>query len=1110
MSVPPTKPPRPRAQLPVLPHAPHTPIPGAPEVHTHGYWRSLEELAQTPEYRQLQQGEFPPHADEPPDDASRRRFLQLMGASFALASAAGCTVQPTEQIVPYVKPPADVVLGKPQFYATAMPLGGAALGLLVESREGRPIKVEGNPDHPASLGATDVYAQASVLTLYDPDRARTATYLGDISTWSTFLDAVRAALDEERGQGGAGLRILTETVISPTLAFQFSQLLGEFPAARWHQYEPLNRDQALAGAQIAFGQPLNPLYRLAQADVVLTLDADFLSCGPAHLRYAREFAQRRHPNPSLPLSRLYAIESTLTNTGAVADHRLRVRPSEIEGLAQALAARLGVPGAASVNTRHAPWLDALSRDLQAHRGRSLIIAGDEQPPAVHALAYALNQALGNLGQTVVLIEPVEANPLQQTQSLRELATDMDAGRVNLLLMLSGNPVFNAPPELRFGERLNKVKLRAYLGLYQNETSELCHWFIPESHYLESWSDARAFDGTASIIQPLIAPLYQSKSAHEMLAALSNQPDRTGYDSVRAYWQQNFRNPAQKLPATVFATAPALTPPANVAAVTPNANATLQPPARSAQANPAAVPGTPTRAHATVRTTTPTTSASPATSAGSATETNAHAEFEQFWRRALHDGVIPNSAFPTRTVTVAGLPSGSSKQTAVALSSANSNPPLELLFRADPAVYDGRFANNAWLQELPRPLTKLAWDNAILISPATAQRLGFDYRASTRGGERGETLTDIGELSLQGRTLRGPVWILPGHADDCATVHLGYGRWRAGGVGNGVGFNANVLRGVETPWLTQGVTLRRTGDSYPIACTQFHYNTEGRDIVRATTFEEYQRNPGFAAEHKHTPEGGASLYPEYVYPGYAWGMAIDLNSCVGCNACVIACQAENNIPVVGKEEVRRGRAMHWLRIDRYFQGALQNPATYFQPLPCMHCEKAPCEVVCPVNATVHDHEGLNVMIYNRCVGTRYCSNNCPYKVRRFNFYLYADWNTPSLRPLRNPEVTVRSRGVMEKCTYCIQRIEIAKIESEKENRRIQDGEVVTACQAACPTEAIVFGDINDPNSRVTQLKHDPRNYGLLAELNTQPRTTYLAAVRNPNHELTEFEQGLVLQ
>jgi MoCo/4Fe-4S cofactor protein with predicted Tat translocation signal len=1137
MSAPQLNPISPRKQLPILQDAPAT---QADEGH--GYWRSLEELADTPEYRELVQREFPPQAELPPDEVSRRRFLQLMSASFALAGAVagttGCTVQPDEVIVPYVKPPEGLVLGKSQFYATAMPLGGAATGLLVESREGRPIKIEGNPEHPASLGATDVYAQASLLTLYDPDRARTVTFQGDISTWSTFLDTLRVALDEQRGKRGAGLRILTETINSPTLAFQLSQVLRDFPAARWHQYEPINRDAALAGARLAFGQPLNPLYRFDQAEVVLALDSDFLSCGPANLRYANDFARRRRVTPGATMNRLYAVESTLTNTGAVADHRLRLRPSEIEGFTRALAASLGAPGAApgtaaNLPGNHAAWLGALSRDLQAQRGRSIVIVGDEQPPAVHALAFAINQTLGNLGQTVTLIEPVEANPIDQLQSLRELSADMEAGRVEMLLILGGNPVFTAPSDLRFGERLHKVKLRTYLGLYFNETAELCHWHVPESYYLEAWSDARAFDGTASIIQPLIQPLYQSKSAHELLGAISNQADRTGYEIVRDYWQRNFRTPAQKLPPAAFATTAA--PPSNVptdqAGTTPvPPGGALQPPTRSAQANPSALPGAPAQSNANVQADpraaqpsagqgatapaqrnvqTQTGAQAPAAVPASSPVTAgpaANAEFEQFWRRALHDGLIANSAFPTRTAAVAALPATAQPATS---QPATGNRPLELIFRQDPAVYDGRFANNAWLQELPRPLTKLAWDNAVLISPATAQRLGLDYRASTRGGERGETLTDLVELNYQGRTVRAPIWILPGHADDCATVHLGYGRWRAGRVGNGAGFNSYLLRTADAPWQATGIELRPTGDTYPIACTQFHYNTEGRDIIRAASYEEYQRNPRFATAHEHKPEGGASLYPEYEYKGYAWGMVIDVNTCVGCNACVIACQAENNIPVVGKEEVRRGRSMHWLRIDRYFAGALNNPATYFQPLPCMHCEKAPCEVVCPVNATVHDHEGLNLMIYNRCVGTRYCSNNCPYKVRRFNFYLYADWNTPSLRPLRNPEVTVRSRGIMEKCTYCIQRIELAKIESEKENRRIQDGEVMTACQAACPTQAIVFGDINDTNSHVARLRNDPRNYGLLAELNTQPRTTYLAAVRNPNRELEQTEQGPVL-
>ena len=1064
------------------------------------YWRSLDELADTPEFRALLHREFPPAASEWPqasewnDALSRRRFLHLMGASLALAGLTACTQQPTELIVPYVKPPEGIIPGKPQYYATAMPFGGAAMGLLVESREGRPIKIEGNPDHPASLGATDIFSQASLLTMYDPDRSQTITHFGDISTWSAFISEIRAALESQRGSQGAGLRILTETVVSPTLAAQLRELLRQFPAARWSQYEAVNHDHAIAGAQMAFGQPVTPLYRFENADVILAVESDFLSCGPGSLRYARDFARRRKVTTEQPqMNRLYAIESTPTNTGAVADHRLPLQPFEIESFVRAIAAALGVQSAGqATQPGHQEWLKAVVRDLQNHRGRSLVIVGDQQPPFIHALAHAINQALGNHGQTVQFIEPVEANPVLQMPSLRELAGEMEAGHVETLIILGGNPVHTAPADLNFAARMSKVRLRAHLSLYNDETSELCHWHIPESHYLESWSDARAFDGTASIIQPLILPLYQSKSAHEVLAVLTGQPDRSSYDLVRDYWKTNYRNPSSKTAALPVApNAGAASGPANSRAQTTatpaqSANAT------SAKSNAAANASTATAA-------TPSSAPAPVAAGSPSTATD---DFEKFWRQSLNDGVIAGSAFQPKTVAAGStLTSGQSN----GQRTTDNGPTITLLFRPDPAIYDGRFANNGWLQELPRPLTKITWDNAALMSPATATRLGVDYSVSSRGGERGEIHADVIELNYQGHSVRAPIWIVPGHADDCVTVHLGYGRWRAGRAGNGAGFNASLLRTSDSQWAAAGVEIRRTGDTYPLACTQFHYNMEGREIVRAASLDEFQRNPKFAHEKVEEPTGHESLYPEYQYNGYAWGMAIDLNSCTGCNACVIACQAENNIPVVGKEQVRRGRAMHWLRIDRYYKGGVQNPETFFQPLPCMHCEKAPCEVVCPVNATVHDTEGLNVMVYNRCVGTRYCSNNCPYKVRRFNFLLFQDWESPSLRPMRNPEVSVRSRGVMEKCTYCVQRIQHAKIESEKENRTIRDGEIVTACQAVCPTEAIVFGNINDHSSQVAKLKASPRNYGLLAELQTQPRTTYLAAVRNTNPEINHTPQ-----
>ncbi|HEX5069213.1 MAG TPA: 4Fe-4S dicluster domain-containing protein, partial [Vicinamibacterales bacterium] len=613
-------------------------------------------------------------------------------------------------------------------------------------------------------------------------------------------------------------------------------------------------------------------------------------------------------------------------------------------------------------------------------------------------------------------------------------------------------------DLKFAERMSKVKTRVHLSLFQDETSELCHWHIPESHYLEAWGDARAYDGTVTIIQPLIAPLYESRSAHELVAAMSGQAQQSGYEIVRDYWAGQ----------------------------------------RGGKAQPAPPPPIPARAQNEQEAAQVITQLQPRPQPTA---------FDQWWQEVLRTGVAPETAFEPKPVSAA---SGPSDQNEAPAASGPSNPPnpsgdqdtLEIIFRPDPSIYDGRFAHNGWLQELPKPLTKLTWGNVVEVSPATAERFGLNQEIAWRGGEHGQVEVDVVELEYKGRKLPAPVWITPGHADGCATVHLGYGRGRGGGVGAGLGYNAYAIRTSDAPWFGQGLAIRKTGRRQPIATTQLHYTMEGRGLARSATLDEFRRRPNFANEEEPPPD--KSLYPEWPYNGYAWGMAIDLNACVGCNACVVACQSENNIPVVGKEEVMRGREMHWLRIDRYFAGALDRPEAFFQPVPCMHCEKAPCELVCPVAATVHSSEGLNDQVYNRCVGTRYCSNNCPYKVRRFNFLLYADWNTPQLKLQRNPDVSVRSRGVMEKCTYCVQRIQEAKITAEKEGRKVRDGEIKTACQQACPAEAIVFGDINDPSSRVSNLKREPRNYGLLAELNTRPRTTYLAAVRNPNPEIKSEE------
>jgi molybdopterin-containing oxidoreductase family iron-sulfur binding subunit len=964
------------------------------------YWRSLDEPSDTPEVREALRREFPGAASETADPVSRRTFARLMGASLALAGLTACTRQPAEKIVPYVKQPEEIVPGKPLYFATAVRLAGYAQPVLVESHEGHPTKVEGNPDHPVSRGATDVFTQASILGLYDPDRMRTLTFRGDIRTWAAFRSALRAEVDGRRARGGEGIRILTGSVTSPTLAAQLRRLQAELPALVWHQWEPAGRDQAREGARLAFGEYADAQYRLDQAEVIVALDADLLGSGPQAVRYAREFADRRRVTGGRrEMSRLYVVEPTPSVTGSIADHRLPLQAGLIGPFALALAAALQVPGAAAGPARRefAAWIEPLARDLRDRRGASLVVAGDDQPAAVHAVVHAINQALGSVGRTVVYTEPVEAVPADQLSSIGRLAADMRDGRVGLLVVIDSNPLYTAPADLGFDQALmSRVPLRVHAGLYRDETAAYCHWQVPLAHDLESWSDARAADGTVTVIQPLIAPLYDGRTAHELVGAmLQADAGQSSHDIVRAHWQE-----------------------------------------RTGLIGP---------------------------------------EFERFWRKALHDGMVAGTAAAEKTVTArpvdpASVPRGGEGR--------------EIVFRPDPTVYDGRFANNGWLQELPKPHTTLTWDNAALVSPATARRLGVD---------RGQVV----ELRYRGRAVEAPVWVQPGQAPDSVTVHLGYGRRRVGRVGRGAGFDAYALRTTGAIGSGYGLEIRPTGARYALAATQNQQAMEGRALVRSASLETFRRSPDFAHRGAEAPGRSTTLYPGYEYKDHAWAMTIDLTTCVGCGACVVACQAENNIPVVGKTEVGRGHRMHWIRVDRYYRGDAERPTAFNQPVPCMQCENAPCELVCPVGATSHSADGLNDMVYNRCVGTRYCSNNCPYKVRRFNFFLFQDWTTPALKMMRNPDVSVRSRGVMEKCTYCVQRINAARIEAERAGRAIRDGEIATACEAACPSRAIVFGDLNDASSRVAKLKAEPLDYGLLEDLNTRPRTTYLAAVRNPN-------------
>ncbi len=1006
------------------------------------YWRGLDETAAQPGFDSMLQREFPEHAQEWVDPVSRRGFMKLMGASLAMAGLAGCTKQPDEPIYPYIKQPEDLILGRPTYFTTAFPFNTGAIPLLIKSDAYRPIKVDGNPDHPMSKGGSDAFTQGSLLGLYDPDRSQRVMYRGETSTWGNFQNAIFAELQANRGQG---LYFLSRTVTSPTLAAQWKRAQAAYPQAKFVQYDPVNRDSAMAASKAAFGNFYDTQYMLDKADVILSLDAPFLSgiTQPGFIKLAGDYANRRKLlDQTVPMNRLYAVESAPTTTGFKADHRLALKASEVAPFAAALAAALGVNGAPHAggpawNDSQQKFLQALAADLKSHAGRSAVIPGEQQTPEVHLLAIAINQALGNVGKTVAYTETINPMPSVQLDDLKGLVADMNAGRVNWLIVLDANPVYNAPPDLHFADAFNKVPHTAHLGDYLDETGKLAIWHVNSTHYLEMWSDARAYDGTVSIVQPMIEPLYAGHSAHHVLQLLNEDPSVAPYDVIRANWQGQMGGNSGSGPA--------------------------------------------------------------GSGLGEA--------FESSWRKALHDGFIANTAFQPKTLSAS---TGALAGLNFPASSGGADT-VELIFRPDPSIYDGRFSNIGWLQELPKPVTNLSWDNAVLISQATKAQLKLDE-------------SDVVEIDANGRKVRGSILAVPGHPDGAVTLYLGYGRLDAGRVGSGMGFDVNQVRTSGTPLFATGAKLKKTGEIYEVAITKSHYNDdrghkaggdgsgthslEGnealtRGIVRYATLDEFKANPEFAHEgdFPETPDPDTTMFANWRYDKNAWGMVIDQNSCVGCNACVVSCYAENNIPVVGKHNVKVGRDMQWLRIDTYFEGDLAAPRAHFQPMLCQHCENAPCEQVCPVGATIHSPEGLNMMIYNRCVGTRYCSNNCPYKVRRFNFLLFSDYETESLKFMRNPDVTVRSRGVMEKCTYCVQRIIAAKIEADKENRAIRDGEIVTACQQACPTDAIIFGNINDKNSKVRKIKDQKRNYGVIADLNTRPRTTYIAEVINPNTQLS---------
>jgi MoCo/4Fe-4S cofactor protein with predicted Tat translocation signal len=1051
------------------------------------YWRSLDQLQETPEFRQFVEREFPEGASEMTSEVDRRKFLLLMAAGIGMAGLTACR-RPIEKIIPAGgKLTEQIVPGVAQHYATIFNFGGQSQGLLVKSNDGRPTKIEGNPNHPASLGATSGFAQASILDMYDPDRSkyvRQGKESKENKNWDDFIKAATPLMTELKAAQGAGLRFLAESSSSPSQRELRDHIAKTFPQAKWITYDAVSHENALAGANLAFGQPAHAHYAFDKAEVILALDSDFLGCDTGSTLNIKNFSKKRrasgtdveavesaghgaaathgekaaeHKSETATqaeakpaehkaevaktgviepkstaaehsadinnkMNRLYAVESNFTVTGAMADHRLRLQSHKIGGFLAALAQKLGITTAGldkhknSINgyALAAKWVDVVAKDLTANKGKAVIVVGNRQPAHVHALAHLINTSLAS--EVVKYTRGFEEKFESGVASLKALSTEMEAGAVTALVILGGNPVYNAPSDLKFREALKKVKTTIHLGLYEDETAIESEWHINEAHYLESWGDGRAYDGTASIQQPLIAPLYNGKSAIEVLAAISGYPQTSGYEIVKTIWAKSATGKA--------------------------------------------------------------------------------------WDKVVHDGVQTGSGFAeTKLAANAGAIGTALEAAPVATGE------IELNFVTDASMYDGRFANNGWMQEVPDPMTKLVWDNAALISKDTAEKIGVKNE-------------DVVKLTLDGRELNLPVWIMPGHAKDSISVALGYGRTKAGRIGNNVGGNAYLLRNTGALDFSTGVKVSKTGETYKLAATNDHWSMEGRELVREATLEDFVKTPAMIKEKVHELEL-ISIYPnpQNYSAGNQWGMAIDLNTCVGCNACVLACQSENNIPIVGKEQVLKGREMHWIRMDRYFTNV---PKTEFavggakpwvfnedymqavqQPMTCQQCENAPCEEVCPVAATVHNEEGLNTMAYNRCVGTRYCSNNCPFKVRRFNYLNFHKDITDSEKMGQNPDVTVRMRGVMEKCTYCVQRIQTVKIQAKVEGHRpIKDGEITTACAQACPADSIVFGNINDPESRVAKLKKQARDYQLLTELNVKPRTSYLAKFRNPNKELVE--------
>jgi len=936
------------------------------------------------------QPEFAPGVDETPGELDRRQLMQLLAAGAGLAGVgaiAGCMEPPKERILPRVEQPPELTPGIPLEYATSMVLDGFATGLVVKTHEARPTKVEGNPEHPASLGATTAYEQASILELYAPDRARGPLEHG------MPIGLARLLRQIAQREQIPGLWFLVPPQSSPLLAELFARVRARHPGARVATYAPLERRHVYAGAQLAFGKVVEAQYRFAEADVVVALDADFTGAMANSVRWSRDVAARRRLTaPGGDMSRLYMAEPRPSPTGSLADHHLPARPSNIATLArELLAAVRGQPVDRSLDLRARRWINAAAADLVARRGRGLVVAGDRHPATVHALVHAVNHAIGANGATVVYTESALLDPLGD--GLRELVTAMTAGAVKTLVIADANPVYTTPPELELAAHLARIPETLCAALDPNETTVHCRWFVPLAHAMESWGNARAYDGTVSLIQPLIRRLHDSVSLVELIAAFAGDAQPEDHRLLREHH------------------------------------------ARDGLAGLA-------------------------------------------WQQALRRGLVPGTQLPPEPVTL----SGGAAQPAIA-EPANG---FDVSFDASAAVYDGRFAANPWLQEMPKPHEKITWGNAAIVSPATARALRVGHE-------------DIVRIAHHGVQIELPVYVQPGHADGCVSVELGYGRIAGGPIANGVGVDVYPLRPLGRGHLT-GASIVATGTRGTIAVTQQHFDQEGREIALAATLPEFRANPRFTERHWGPLP---TLLPDLVDTTPQWGMTIDTMICTGCSACVVACQAENNIPVVGKEGVRANREMHWIRIDTYREVSADDDVTFIhQPMLCQHCENAPCEYVCPVYATQHSPDGLNEMVYNRCIGTRFCSNNCPYKVRRFNWFDYTE-GTPKTQQLQhNPNVTVRARGVMEKCTYCVQRIRAAEISARKDRRDIRPNEVVTACQQACPTGAITFGALHHRDTEMVRRREEARHYAVLHHLGTRPRTVYLAKIKNPRPETDE--------